>query len=127
MKFKTQQIESEFYTGGLHKVLIWEIHILDYALKIYRFFHSKTAKELMVTDLLRENPQSYHSKGQAADIRTFDWDLTQKRLVGGMLEYLKRLSHGQLQYEFEPNERFPDADPHVHVEFDDGSIKKESV
>lgn len=127
MKFKTQHIESEFYTGGIHHVIIWTLNVLDNAFKVYKFAHDKSAKELVVTDLLRDNPASYHSKGQAVDVRTKDWDIRQTRITGALLDFLNRMSHGRVQHEFEPNERFPNADPHVHIEYDDGSIKKEQV
>ena len=83
--------------------------------------------ELMGTDFLREpNPDkpSYHEKGQAIDLRT--WDMTPEcfSLVSSLLTLFSRRDP-QFQFEFEPmlvKDGKIIRGEHFHVEIDDNSL-----
>jgi len=101
----------------LHESLKIVVLILDSMAKIYRMA-GKGEVEIMVTSIYRpDDLKSYHSKFQAIDLRTKDWGMTFMKAVGPVI-YAIRWLDNKIQYVFEKDS------PHLHIEFDDGTIEK---
>ena len=124
MKFKEPVLADQFNDSRLHPVIRAAANIIDSVVLIHKHtYPNSTAGEFTITSIFRpESVGSYHSKWQALDSRTYDWDLTLKRKASVFLTALSSLTRGKFQFEYEPNERRPDSDPHLHIEFDDDSI-----
>lgn len=124
MKFKESVLADQFNDKKLHPTIRATVNLLDSVIALYVHSHpNATVKDLVITSLYRPgNPKSYHSKWQAVDLRTFDWDLTVQRRISTFLHAVNSLTRHRVQFEFEPNDRHPDSDPHLHIEYDDGSL-----
>jgi hypothetical protein len=120
MRYKDEEIKRQWETGLLDKDLHDYILFLDSLAKICGM-----PDGLMLTSIYRPlDVGSYHSKWRAVDIRDFDMDKQFIRVLMTILISVKRW-RPYLQWEKEPSDAHPNADPHFHVEADNGSIKKQ--
>ena len=124
MKFKHPFLADEFNDATLHPVIRAAANMLDGLILSYKYVSpNATVGEFTVTCIHRpDDLNSYHSKWQALDARIHDWDLIVKRKMSLFLAGLGGLTRGKFQFEFEPSERHPDSTPHLHLEWDDGTI-----
>lgn len=123
MKFKCAKLADEFNDARLHPAVRAVAILIDSIIMVWRVAHPSSATgECTITSVYRDNAKSYHGHWQAVDIRTFDWDSTVRRNVEMALAMLWHISCKHLQREFEPSKNHPDSDPHLHIEWDDGSI-----
>ena len=124
MKFCSPQLEAEFNDNRLHPAVKAAAIVIDGIVTMWRTAHPNTTTgECTITSVYRDGAGSYHGRWQAVDIRTRDWDSTVRRNVEKTLAMIWNISCKHLQREFEPSKKHPDNAPHLHVEWDDGSIK----
>lgn len=80
-------------------------------------------KGICITSIYRPNDKdSYHSEWKAIDIRDRDWTPQFHAAVRAVLVALNSLDPC-IQHEFEPSDRHPNSAPHLHLEYDDGTIR----
>jgi len=81
--------------------------------------------ELIVTSYLRpNNKNSYHSVGQAIDIRVHDHSMSWRLAICKIGEALKALN---AQIQMVPHyELWNKENEHIHIEYDDGSLRHQN-
>lgn len=84
------------------------VTIIDYLAMIYRL-----DVPIVVTSCYRPDDPKYHGKAQAKDVRTNDWPLKFRILVGGVLTRIRK-ANPMIQFDFEKD--------HLHLEYDDKSL-----
>ena len=125
MKFLRPHLADEFNDNRLHPAVRAAAILIDSVIAVWKTAHpSATTGECTVTSVYRNDAKSYHGHWQAVDIRTYDWDSTVRRNVELALAMLWKVSSKHLQREFEPSKAHPDSDPHLHVEWDDGTVNR---
>lgn len=120
MEFKSKTEREQYHYRQLHPKLMDLLTGLDGLAAV-------AGKKITITCLHRPNDlDSYHSKWQAVDLRTYDWTTGWREFVTLILLRLKAWDKC-VQFEFEPSAAHPTSDEHLHIELDDNTLNKEKV
>ena len=123
MQYLTKEIQRQYRSGQLHIAVQEAVLTLEILARTYNRKNPKVFPHgLRVTSLYRPgDDNSYHSKWQAIDFSIRDWDDLFKDAVEKELRALRMVDcRNQHAFEYDAP-----GGVHLHIEYDDGTLKKE--